>query len=60
MQQVSCSAIRIASASDANWYDTATLDLLEASPVNCLLVTWSAGSDAELERAQQRLVKLRG
>ena len=41
----------------ASWYDTATLDLLEGSPVNCLLVTWSAGADAELERTQQRLVK---
>jgi len=41
----------------ANWYDTATLRLLDGSPVNCLLVTWSAGAAAELERRQQALVK---
>lgn len=41
----------------AGWYDVATLDLLKDSPVNCLLVTWSAGADSELERRQQRLVK---
>lgn len=41
----------------ANWYDTATLSLLDGSPVNCLLVTWSAGAAAELELRQQRLVK---
>jgi hypothetical protein len=41
----------------ANWYDPATLHLLEGSPVNCLLLTWSAGADAELERQQQQLVK---
>jgi hypothetical protein len=41
----------------AEWYDPATLDLLEGSPVNCLLVTWSAGTDLELERRQQTLLK---
>ncbi len=41
----------------ANWYDTATLSLLDGSPVNCLLVTWSAGADGDLERRQQQLVK---
>ena len=41
----------------ANWYDAATLSLLEGSPVNCLLVTWSAGADAGLEQRQQRLIK---
>jgi hypothetical protein len=41
----------------ANWYDPATLHLLERAPVNCLLLTWSAGADAELERQQQQLVK---
>jgi len=41
----------------ASWYDTATLGLLDGSPVNCLLVTWSAGAAAELERRQQALVK---
>jgi hypothetical protein len=40
-----------------NWYDPATLNLLDGSPINCLLVTWSGGADAELERRQQRLVK---
>src|ERR1019366_1203868 len=42
----------------ANWYDPATLHLLEGSPVNSLLLTWSAGADAELERQQQQLVKI--
>ena len=41
----------------ANWYDASTLGLLEGSPVNCLLVTWSAGADAGLEFRQQQLVK---
>jgi hypothetical protein len=41
----------------ANWYDAASLNLLNGSPVNCLLVTWSAGADAELERRQRQLVK---
>jgi hypothetical protein len=40
-----------------DWYDPATLDLLKDSPVNCLLTTWSAGADADLERRQQALVK---
>ena len=40
-----------------NWYDPATLDLLEDSPINCLLVTWSSGANADLERRQQQLVK---
>src|ERR1017187_1052292 len=42
----------------ANWYDPATLHLLEGSPVNCLLLTWSAGADAALELRQQQLVKI--
>jgi hypothetical protein len=41
----------------ANWYDPATLELLEGAPINCLLATWSAGMDAELEARQQQLVK---
>ncbi|HEY2017205.1 MAG TPA: hypothetical protein VGH38_27055 [Bryobacteraceae bacterium] len=41
----------------ANWYDPATLNLLEGSPVNCLLVTWSTGTDATIERQQQQLLK---
>ena len=40
-----------------NWYDPTTLRLLDGSPINCLLVTWSGGADRELERRQQRLVK---
>jgi hypothetical protein len=39
------------------WYDRATLSLIEGTPVNCLLVTWSAGGDSAVERKQQRLVK---
>jgi hypothetical protein len=38
------------------WYDLATLDLLRDTPVNCLLVTWSAGAAPDVERAQQQLV----
>lgn len=38
------------------WYDPATLALLEGTPVNCLLVTWSAGGDPETEKQQQALV----
>ncbi len=41
-----------------NWYEPATLGLLEGSPVNCLLVTWSAGPDRDLIRRQQEIVKL--
>jgi hypothetical protein len=38
------------------WYDGATLGLVEGSPFNCLLMTWSAGASPELERQQQQLV----
>ncbi len=41
----------------AQWYDAATLDLLKSTPVNCLLVTWSAGEDDGTERQQQDVVK---
>jgi len=41
----------------AQWYDPATLGLLEGTPLNCLLVTWSAGEDAGTEKQQQDLVK---
>jgi hypothetical protein len=41
----------------ANWYEPATLELLKDTPVNCLLVTLSAGVAAELEERQQQLVK---
>ena len=39
------------------WYDSETLDLLKGTPINCLLVTWSTGSDPELEQQQHKLVK---
>jgi hypothetical protein len=42
----------------ARWYEPATLSLLENSPVNCLLVTWSAPAHAAVEAEQQQLVKI--
>ena len=42
----------------ARWYEPATLNLLEDSPANCLLVTWSAPADATVEAEQQQLVKV--
>jgi hypothetical protein len=42
----------------ARWYEPATLSLLDDSPVNCLLVTWSAPVDAAVNAAQQQLVKV--
>jgi hypothetical protein len=41
----------------ARWYEPVTLNLLEDSSVNCLLVTWSASVDETLETTQQQLVK---
>src|SRR3954452_20116369 len=41
-----------------NWYDPATLTLLDGSPVNCLLVTWSAGANAESELRQRELLQV--
>ncbi|HTS30848.1 MAG TPA: hypothetical protein VMH81_33480 [Bryobacteraceae bacterium] len=41
----------------AGWYDPATLDLLQGSPVNCLLVTWSAGAGDAVESRQWNLVR---
>lgn len=41
----------------ARWYEPSTLSLLDDSPANCLLVTWSAPADAAVEAEQQRLVK---
>jgi hypothetical protein len=41
----------------SQWYDPATLGLLEGTPINCLLVTFSAGAASEVERQQQSLVK---
>ena len=42
----------------ARWYEPATLGLLDNSPVNCLLVTWSAPVNAAVEAEQQQLVKV--
>ena len=42
----------------ARWYEPATLSLLEDSPANCLLVTWSAPADAAVEARQQQLVQV--
>lgn len=39
-----------------NWYQPATLDLLKGTPINCLLVTLSAGSAREVEEQQRKLV----
>lgn len=39
-----------------NWYHPRTLDLLEGTPINCLLVTWSTGAAAAVEAEQQQLV----
>ncbi len=41
----------------ANWYNPATLGLLEGMPINCLLVTFSAESKSEVEKQQRQLVK---
>ena len=41
----------------ADWYDAATLDLLRDSPINCLLVTWSAGAAEAIELRQRELVR---
>ena len=39
-----------------DWYNPRTLDWLENTPINCLLVTWSAGAEAALEAEQRKLV----
>ena len=39
------------------WYDPATLALLDGTPINCLLLTLSAGASAEVEKRQHSLVK---
>ncbi|HYM09043.1 MAG TPA: hypothetical protein VEU11_21005 [Terriglobales bacterium] len=41
----------------ANWYDPATLALLDGTPVNCLLVTFSAGAAPDVEAQQHKAVK---
>ena len=40
-----------------DWYSPATLSLLEGTPINCLLATFSAGGDAAVEKRQWQLVK---
>lgn len=41
----------------AKWYDPATLGLIEGTPINCLLVTFSIGTGPEAEHQQHQLVK---
>jgi hypothetical protein len=41
----------------ARWYEPATLDLLAGTPVNCLLLTFSAGADSAIEKQQQQSVR---
>ena len=41
-----------------HWYEPATLGLLEDSPINCLLVTWSAPADAAVQTEQQQQIKV--
>ncbi len=41
----------------ARWYDPATLNLLDGTPINCLLLTFSTGAASEVEKQQQILVK---
>lgn len=40
----------------SEWYDPATLTLLEDTPFNCLLLTLSAGGDPAIEQQQRQLV----
>ena len=40
----------------SRWYDPATLSLLDGTPINCLLLTLSAGAGREIEQRQQQLV----
>jgi hypothetical protein len=41
----------------AGWYNPATLELLEGTPINCLLVTFRGGASSEVEPQQQKLVR---
>jgi hypothetical protein len=41
----------------SRWYDPSTLELVSGTPVNCLLVTLTAGAAAALEQEQQKLVR---
>lgn len=40
----------------ARWYDPATFSLLDGTPIDCLLLTLSAGAAPEIEKRQQQLV----
>ena len=40
----------------SRWYDPATLNLLDGTPVNCLLLSLSAGAGPEIEKRQRQLV----
>jgi hypothetical protein len=40
----------------SRWYDPVTLNLLDGTPINCLLLTLSAGAGPEIEKRQQQLV----
>ena len=42
----------------AHWYEPATLALLDGSAANCLLVTWSAPSEAAAQAEQQQQIKV--
>jgi hypothetical protein len=42
-----------------NWTDPATLDLLQGTPVNCLLLKWNAGKAAELSTFAGRAAERR-
>ncbi len=40
----------------ARWYEPTSLGLLQNTPINCLLVTFSMGAGPEVEQRQQQLV----
>ncbi len=40
----------------AQWYAPSTLALLEGTPINCLLVSFSGGAQSEAERRQHELI----
>lgn len=41
----------------ARWYEPTTLGLLEGTPIDCLLVTFSIGAGLEMEHPQHQLVR---
>ncbi len=40
-----------------HWYEPSTLQLLDSTPINCILVTLGTGASAETEVAQRRQLK---